>query len=454
MVSYLNKDKLLQKIKSNVRKYNLFLPNENIVIAASAGVDSQNLLNFISKIHPINQVLVVHVNHDLRKSAMVEADFVKEVSQKYGFKYKQFIWENKNHPKNGVELAAREYRYLVLNQMAKEFKATKILTAHHANDLTETFLMKMIRGGRWQQLSGIEWKRHLNQEVDVIRPLLNIKKQTLIDYAKVNNINWYEDESNQDLKFTRNRIRNVLIPNLIKENPQVIEHINNYAHELSDLKKLVNQQASEYLTLAIQNQNWNLVPKMWFEETIKLYLQKEVPMLSVKQKQLLQIQQLFKNKQKPNGKIVLNNEWIIIKKYQNLILVKNNQDKQISSIKNKEYVITLYKWYLLNNGGKFIVKPKKDLENNLSKGMIIPLVLEPKQLPLHIRTRKIGDVIKLKNGHQKIKKIMIDAKIPIDKRDNVPLLVDNCGQVLWIVGYKHAWFESKAVNYEVVYFKE
>ncbi|CAH0416515.1 tRNA(Ile)-lysidine synthase [Periweissella fabaria] len=443
--------KLMQQVKNNITKQQLFLPTETLVVAASAGVDSQVLLASLAQLHAAPKIIVAHINHDMRAQAATEATFVAQQAKQYGFKYEELIWPQTQHPKHGIEAAGREVRYRFLAQIAAKYHASKILTAHHANDVAETFLMKLMRGGRWEQLGSIQWTRAFNAQTDIVRPLLNIPKKDLIAYAHQNNLQWYEDASNQDLNYTRNRIRHTLLPQMITENPQAVSQLNQYARQITHVDEMVTEQVELYLKTVQQTQYWDKIPKSWFQATLKAYLAVEVPNVSIKENQLHQIENLYFNVTRPNGKVVLNKEYELVKTYQKIALIRR-QTKVIHRRNSLDNVITLNKWYLLPNGGKFIVKQKVTNPHNLNNSaIIIPIHLEDDAWPLRLRYRKDGDAIGLKNGHQKVARVLIDAKVPFEERDAIPLLTDAHNQVLWVVDYKANWVRPDQVNYEVIY---
>lgn len=443
--------RIVTQVKANITNQHLFTAEDKIIIAVSAGVDSQVLLAVMAQIHPRTKIIVVHIDHQLRPESSMEADFVAKQAKKYGVKYIGIKWMHVLHPVNGIEAAAREFRYTQLAQIAKKFTASKILTAHHANDLTETFMMKLIRGGRWQQLSGIKWQRHINADLMLVRPMLNIRKERLIVGAKATQIKWYEDASNADDEYLRNRIRHYFVPKMLHENQHAIEHVNQYATQINQLENMVQIQVEIYLRQVKVSNDWRQIPNEWLGETLKAYLKQEIPTIGIKDSQITQIINLFNNPNRASGYVELTQDWWCFKDYHNLFVTNKNISKLKSERAKKDSMVTLNEWHLLPNGGKFIVKQKGNLGHDLSLGEIIPLELTEAKLPLQLRMRQVGDEIKLKNGHQKIKKMMIDAKIPIKNRNLVPILVNNDDEIMWVVGYKHAWVDAEAINYEILY---
>ncbi|MCT4396380.1 tRNA lysidine(34) synthetase TilS [Periweissella beninensis] len=438
-----------QQLVKNIRMQQLFKKQDKLLIAVSAGVDSQVLLYLLAHHFTENEIIVAHIDHGLRPTSTKEAEFVKRVAQKYNFKCEVEAW--KTQPKTGVEAAARVFRYTFLRKVAEKYQATKILTAHHANDQAETFLMKLIRGGDLAQLTAIAWQRVFTEDTDLIRPLLNIPKQDLIDFANVHAIDWYEDESNQDLMYTRNRIRHQLLPQLIAENPQTIKHITEFVDQLTLQDELVTSYTKKKLATIIITNDWSDVDQNWFEIILKAWLKDNNAQLSIKRTQLTQIKNLYFNVQKPQGYIQLTAEIRIEKQYEKLFY-KHLRPTQINDKQKDDFMLTLNEWYLLPDGGKFIVKSKSLLINEISlDAERMPVYLQESDLPLMIRPRQVGDRIALKHGHQKVKKILIDDKVPIVARGQVMLITTQLNQILWILNHKQAWLDTTVTNYELIY---
>lgn len=442
---------VLQQIKQNIASQQLFGPTDVVVVAASAGVDSQVLLQLLAQLPERPRVIVAHVDHQLRPSGAAEATFVQRIAQGYGFEYQGEVWPIEQHPAQGLELAGRDFRYVFFATVAKQVGATKVLTAHHANDQAETLLMKLTRGGDWQQLSGIAWQRPLNTQVTVVRPLLNVPKAALINYAQTHDITWMEDESNADLQFTRNRYRQQILPALTTENPRVVEHLANYAQQLTDVEQLLASQTQSYLAQMQATNDWRQVPKPWFKLVVQAWLQQAVPNVSVKQAHLAQLQQLFENEQKPTGSIQLNAQVVVVKAYHQLN-IKRLQSSEISSEQFGQIMVTLNRWNLLSDGSQLALEPIATFagEPQLNEQRFA-VSLQASQLPLLIRGRQVGDRIAIKNGHQKVKQVLLDAKVPQPLRDSVPLVVTQQQEVLWILNHKQAWQSNETPNYRLKY---
>ena len=164
------------------------------LIAVSGGVDSVVLLDMLAKKH--KNILVAHFDHGIREDSKEDAIFVRQLAVKYGVK---FFTKREELGANASEEKARRARYKFLRELSEKQNAT-IVTAHHLDDVVETIIINMVRGTGWRGLAV------LNAE-DIYRPLINFKKQEIINYAKQNNLKWREDSTNSLNVYMRNIVR-------------------------------------------------------------------------------------------------------------------------------------------------------------------------------------------------------------------------------------------------------
>lgn len=164
------------------------------LIAVSGGVDSVVLLDMLAKKH--ENILVAHFDHGIREDSKEDAIFVRQLAVKYGVK---FFTKREELGANASEEKARRARYKFLRELSEKQNAT-IVTAHHLDDVVETIIINMARGTGWRGLAV------LNAE-DIYRPLINFKKQEIINYAKQNNLKWREDSTNSLNVYMRNIVR-------------------------------------------------------------------------------------------------------------------------------------------------------------------------------------------------------------------------------------------------------
>ena len=205
----------------------------------SGGPDSITLLDVLLKIQKEIKfnIVVAHINHMIRKEAIDDQKYVEEFckNRKIPCFVKQVeIQDLAKKQKIGTEEAGRKIRYEFFDEILKQTNSNKIATAHTKNDNVETVLMNIIRGTGTSGLKGIEVIR----ENKYIRPLLNCKRNQIEEYCKINNLKPRIDKTNMENIYTRNKVRNLLIPYIQKEfNPNIIEAID----RLSKISKEENQ---------------------------------------------------------------------------------------------------------------------------------------------------------------------------------------------------------------------
>ncbi len=191
-----------------------------IVIAVSGGVDSRVLLDMMVELsyHRQYKIIVAHFNHRLRgKHSDKDAEFVEELANKYGLESFIGATDIKAYAAEcrlSIEQAAREARYRFLEKISRNCNARYVAIAHTIDDSVETFLLNLVRGSGLTGLSGIPARRLLSRDTSLIRPLLDLRKDDLVEYAKKANIEWREDSSNGLYLYTRNKVRGDLLPHL------------------------------------------------------------------------------------------------------------------------------------------------------------------------------------------------------------------------------------------------
>ena len=221
-------------------------------MGVSGGPDSIAMLHILNvlkeKLH--FEIIVAHINHMIREEADSDEKYVKEICEKMEIEfYSKSIDVKKlaNTNKKGLEETGRKVRYEYLNEVLKKAKANKIAIAHNKNDKIETVLMNILRGSGIQGLRGIEVKNG-----KYIRPLIECERTEIEKYCQDNKLNPRIDKTNFENNYTRNKIRNVVIPYIKKEfNPNIIETINRLSElirqEDNFLKKETEKKYNEIL---------------------------------------------------------------------------------------------------------------------------------------------------------------------------------------------------------------
>lgn len=168
--------------------------SERYVVAVSGGVDSAVLLHFLSR-QPKLDLVVAHFDHGIRDDSAADAQFVKELADSYGLPFES---RREKLGKQASEDLARSRRYAFLRSVADKHQA-KIMTAHHADDAVETVAINLQRGTGWRGLAVLD--------SDIIRPLIGVNKQEILNYANKYQLQWREDSTNAGDVYLRNRIR-------------------------------------------------------------------------------------------------------------------------------------------------------------------------------------------------------------------------------------------------------
>lgn len=233
-----------KKIEKNIiNTLNLFVQNGDTVIAAiSGGPDSVFLLHMLKKL-PLN-IIIAHVNHHLRgKDSQKDSDFVANLSQPHTFALKNAdITKISKTLKRGLEETGRIVRYKFFNDLAKKHEATYILTAHHADDNLETILLNLTRGASLKGLAGMKIA-----DQKLLRPLLEVSKEQIIRYLKLNKIAYRTDATNKKTVHSRNFIRHKVIPELKKLNPSLTETVAKNSAILRKTADYIQEKSEKYL---------------------------------------------------------------------------------------------------------------------------------------------------------------------------------------------------------------
>lgn len=248
-----NKDEMLEnKVIDTITKVDMIKENDKIVLGVSGGPDSICLLNILNNIKRILKfdLVVAHINHMIRQEAESETEYVLNVCKSLDvecFVKRINVIEMSNKEKTGTEETGRKVRYEFFEEILNKVNANKIATAHNFNDNAETVLMNILRGTGTSGLKGIEPIR----DNKFIRPLIECERSEIEKYCEKNNLEPKIDKSNYENIYTRNKIRNVLIPEIKKDfNPNIIVALN----KLSNLAKQENDFIQRYSNAVLENE--------------------------------------------------------------------------------------------------------------------------------------------------------------------------------------------------------
>lgn len=214
-----------KQILGFIRSEGLFDGAVRVLVAVSGGADSVALLQTLVRLKQAGlisvELVVGNVNHNLRGAESDgDSEFVAELGAEHGI---EVLWcgvETKSYAKENkvsIETAARELRIDALSEMASKAGAEKIVTAHHMDDNAETIIHRLMRGTGFRGLGGIWPRRKLAGLVEVVRPMLCVNREQIEEYCRENGFKWRTDRTNDEVVFTRNRIRHLVLPYLQKD---------------------------------------------------------------------------------------------------------------------------------------------------------------------------------------------------------------------------------------------
>ncbi|WP_283679350.1 tRNA lysidine(34) synthetase TilS [Lentilactobacillus sp. Marseille-Q4993] len=441
----------LQKEFDNNLVHSGLIQEENkVLVAVSTGVDSMVLLNLLLHSQLKLNVAVAYVNHHLRRQSVEETEFIKEYCESNHIPLYTADWMPSDHPKAGVEAASRKFRYSFFRRVLDETGIDILATAHHQNDLAESMLMKLVRGGRLSSLIGIAPVRNFHG-YRLVRPLLSFKKEELIFYASNHYIHWYEDETNKERDVFRNRVRLDILPALVQENDQALAHFESYSNQLRQLlasqKELIDIVISQIKVPSKERFSFEIDKiQRYSEATQKLAIMELIGRYgetkSVTDSKLVQLIKLINNESKPQGRILLSKSTFLSKEYGIVSIKKADKIHEKINKKTTEDMLVLDRWNRLDGMLPFGIFTHID---NHDGYQCAKLLLTERDFPLAVRTINSGDKFAIsETEHQKVSRLMIDRKVPNDQRELIRVLVSNQGTILAVLGYRVAYQRNRA----------
>lgn len=207
------------------------------VVAVSGGVDSVVLLDILRSL-PDLKLTVAHFDHGIRPDSYQDKMLVEKIAAMHKL---PFVYSRGNLGHGASEEVARNARYEFLRKVQKQANADAIITAHHLDDVIETATHNLMRGTGRRGMSSLK-------SIDgILRPLLHLPKRHIVDYAKLNKLEWREDSTNADMRYRRNYIRHQLLPRLKMESPQKFEQLRTLIKRQAELNQAIDKGLSNLL---------------------------------------------------------------------------------------------------------------------------------------------------------------------------------------------------------------
>lgn len=431
-------ERVAEKFKQANSEHHLWTATDTVVVAVSTGVDSMVLLSLFQQL-PVAQrpnLVVAHVNHKLRTASDDEEAFLRDYLAAADIPLFVGTWAPDQHPAQGVEAAAREFRYRFFADVMAQTQATLLATAHQENEQVETGLMRLTAGHSFTSSLQIPWRRQFAHG-QLIRPLLNISKTDLRQFATREQIPSFEDETNQELAATRNRFRQQVIPLLVEENPQFVEDFAASLSMQAMVTDYVMTKAGDMVAQVAGSVAKLLSQALPAAVLLKQAFVQVAPSISVTMAAWQNAVQGLQHGP-AQADYPLTGRWVLQRRYDQFEFLET--EKKPTGVQRQEQtMVPLNKWTQLTGDtvvGAFdaqatvVIQPKWHSAH---------LTVTQAQLPLIIRPAQPSDRLALKGGgHQTVKRIWINQRVPREQRGQQLLVMGADKTPLWLVGQRVA----------------
>lgn len=407
--------------------------NCHLLLAVSGGVDSVVLTDLFAKAN--FNFIILHCNFQLRgNESKRDETFVKSLGEKYNKKVLVKIFDTNSYAienKISIQVAARKLRYHWFNEVNHQLQNSNfqlIATAHHADDNIETVLINFFRGTGIQGLKGIQ---PFQKEQQLIRPLLNFRKEQLLNYAKDNNLSFVEDSSNSSNKYTRNYFRHQLIPSIKEIFSNADENILSNIERFNEVEMLYRQALEHHQQKLIeQKENEIHIPILKLKKVVPLHtivweIMKNFQFSSTQTDEIIKLLDSKNGSyiSSPTHRIIKNRKWIIIAPLQTdeakYIIIEKEEKKIIFANGELNFECLLAP----------ISTPNSPLTIHVNADEI--------KFPLLLRKWKQGDYF-YPLGMQKKKKLnrfFIDQKLSLTNKEKIWVIESN-KKIIWIIGLR------------------
>lgn len=413
---------MLEKFQIHIENNLPFLKESKVLIAISGGIDSVVLTHLCHK-SGLN-ISLAHCNFNLRGSESdADEDFVLELAEDLELELFAQRFDTEGYAKDNkrsIQMAARELRYAWFDELSEQLDFDYILTAHHADDNLETFLINFTRGTGLEGLTGIP---EINEKF--VRPLLPFSSRDIEAYAKANNIKWRDDSSNKSVKYLRNKLRHEVIPILKEINLSLLQSFQTTVKNLNDTADIVDESLNAVLKRAIETMDENHVA-FKVSEFKKVNNPKAYLFEALKDFGFTEWNDVVDLLDAETGKQVFSNTHRLIKNREHLLLSEINLETSvtISILENESKVETPFGTLFFDEADAIFGK----------RVDTIFVDKESLEFPLVIRKYKEGDVFYPigMTGKKKVSKYFKDEKLSLLDKENTWLLCSG-NDIVWVI---------------------
>ncbi|NME69982.1 tRNA lysidine(34) synthetase TilS [Flammeovirga aprica] len=408
------------------------ITENKLLLAFSGGVDSVALALFL-KYNNVDFALA-HMNFQLRgEDSNEDESFARSFAERIGVPiYIKKVDTNKEveESNQSVQMVARKLRYDWFQEILNENNYDFIATAHHKSDHLETILFNLTKGTGIEGLHGILPKRG-----NIVRPLLFLTKEEIVQIVTENKWKWREDKSNQSTKYARNKLRHQVIPILKEINPSVEKTIQLSSELFYKVEQNLFNQLESFKKKYVKTENEEIlidIREVKAVDEILLYY-----FLKPYQFDFVTVQDLYRNKDKSSLIYYSANNVMALHTTQNVAILKEEVKKAkefdvATNITNDE------KEFFYNDNK---ISVSKIVVNNRAEAVAETLLITEDRFPLTIRKVMKGDRIKpfgMKSGSKKVFDLLQDEKIPQYLRSEILVLESHDGEILSVLGIRNS----------------
>ena len=429
----------------------LWQKTDKIALGLSGGVDSIALFHLLVTKYKesYKELVAFHINHGLREESYEEAEFVENFVKNYNVKFYKKELNMKDLVRDShtsEEMFARKLRYDAFEEMSSLEGGVKLITAHHKNDQIENILMRLLSGRSMDYNLMIEEQTTIGN-LEVYRPLLNVLKVDLEQYADKNNLKYYVDSTNFDTDYTRNNIRHNIVPLLNDVNAASFDNLINfssyYQNINAELKNKVLEVKDDYV-VSTEDGKVELDKEKLLKNTkeevyflLRDILANNFGVFDVKQRALFKIIDDLKNRNNNKSYDLKNNLKIIIE-YNSIYIHKIEKKCYNDKIELIIDEVDINKVYTFHQSNFLITTMNNSSEVGFNR----------EDLPLVVTTKRDGDRIQRGKVSKKLSRLFIDEKIPKELRDKLPVIRNKDG-VLGVLGINTKVNKNKKYDYYI-----
>lgn len=451
---------VLETVATTINRNKMISEGDRLLIAVSGGPDSVALLHIMVKLAARyeTELAIAHLNHGLRES---EADrdeaFVRSLAEQYElpiFAEKRDVAAYRKKHRLCLEEAARNVRYAFFDDVSFRHGYHKLATGHQSDDNAEVFLMNLIRGAGPSGLSGIAPVR----ENFVIRPLIYVSRQQVLEYISENQLSYVVDSTNTSTDHLRNRVRHCLVPTLKTEyNPRICNAITRCADIIRFENEWMDQQTASFfqkalirssekaivLDIVIVNQHSKALIRRIYRKAIEKV---RGNLRRIRNDHIQSIIQLCQSGQE-HGMLDLPGN-VIVHRCRSHVSIQTTDTAISDAQEDRTASVPLFSYSVIRYESIYLKEIDRIMSFSILKPGGIPAFAEYDnntaffdmdkiQLPLVIRSVIPGDRFRPlgMKGTQKLKSFFINQKVPHHRRRHIPLLVCQ-GHILWVAGYR------------------